>query len=248
MELSFIIPALNEEKVIANCINSIKSQIAPYLEIIVIDNNSTDKTPIISKDLGCKVYKEEKRGISYARNRGAKYAKGDVLCFVDADCVLSKYWVHEATQTLTNSKVLAVSGINIFEHKKLLKKYYYNIYTVLVYGFVLFSTNILQKPYISGNNLAIRKGVFFRLGGFEPVVGEDFWFSKKFWSLYGNKTKINLKMKVYLSSRGFEAAGFIRTLILWSKSTLKRTSQEGYTYKNKNLTLRRKIVVKSGRM
>ncbi len=90
LTFSFIIPALNEEDLIAECINSIKRQKKVVGEIIMVDNGSKDKTAEIAKKLGCKVVKEEKRGVSHARNKGAKLAKGDILCFIDADGVLSK--------------------------------------------------------------------------------------------------------------------------------------------------------------
>src|SRR4030043_1595511 len=87
-KFSFIIPAFNEEKLIGECVESIKNQTEKADEIIVVDNNSLDLTSKIAKRLGCRVVKEEKQGISEARNRGAYLASGDVLCFVDADGVV----------------------------------------------------------------------------------------------------------------------------------------------------------------
>jgi len=122
LTFSFIIPALNEEDLIADCIKSIKRQKKVVDEIIVVDNGSKDKTAEIAGKLGCKVVKEEKRGISYARNKGAKLAKGDILCFIDADGVLSKDWLKEARKVLSNKKVQAVDGLFIFSHQNILKR------------------------------------------------------------------------------------------------------------------------------
>jgi len=96
MKYSFIIPAYNEEDYISNCIKSIKNQTPKDFEIIVVDNGCTDKTSDIAKKLGSRVVKETKRSLSLARNKGAQVSRGDFLCFVDADGILSKNWLLEA--------------------------------------------------------------------------------------------------------------------------------------------------------
>jgi len=232
MRFSFIIPAFNEEKEIPKCVNSIKTQKTPPLEIIVVDNNSYDNTYEIAKKLGCVVIKEKNQGISIARNAGAKIAKGDILCFVDADSVLDNNWTSEALKTLNDPKILTVTGLNIFKGEKL-AKIKFNSYTFLAYLNNIISSKVFGKTYLAGNNFAIRKGVFKKVGGFEPFLAEDIWFSKKFWAVEGSKAKINLKMRINISSRGFETAGYIKTLLIWAKSFFIKIPQKGYTYKTK---------------
>ena len=235
MKFSFVIPALNEEKYISKCINSIKKQINKNDEIIIVDNGCQDKTTEIAKKLGCVIVKEKNKGISHARNKGAKQAKGDILCFIDADGVINKNWLKEAREKLSDTKLMAVSGINIFCHPKLTKKIIYNTYTLVIYLFLIIFKILTGKSFLPGNNLAIRKDIFNQLKGFEPFVAEDYWFSKKFWKLRNNKAVLSLKMIIYYSSRGFDQAGFLKTIICWSKSLLRKTGQEKYDYKNKNL-------------
>src|SRR3972149_10557322 len=108
MKFSFIIPALNEEKYIGACIRSIKNQLEEGDEIIVVDNGSHDRTTQIAKSLGCRVLKEKNNGLSHARNRGAREARGNVLCFIDADSIVSDEWLRRAKTALRKTKNKAV--------------------------------------------------------------------------------------------------------------------------------------------
>lgn len=232
MKFSFIIPVFNEERYIKACIRSIKKQAAEDFEIIVVDNGCRDKTIKIAEKLGVRTIKENKSGISFARNCGALASKGDIYCFIDADGLLSKNWLSEVTKSLSDSRIKAVSGLNIFTAKSFLKKLLYNIYTVIVYGIVVLLSLIFSKTCLVGNNLAIKKELFWKLGGFEPVIGEDYWLSKKFWKLKDKKAKINPQAIIWYSARGFEAKGFLKTIYFWIKQTTKKTTQAGYNYRS----------------
>lgn len=94
--LSFIIPTLNEEKNIANCINSISRAMhnTPY-EIIISDNGSNDKTREIASKIGAIVVIDTKATIGGLRNLGAKTSKGHILIFIDADVCISFDWLEQ---------------------------------------------------------------------------------------------------------------------------------------------------------
>lgn len=88
--LSIIIPAYNEERNIEKCIMSIVNQPYSNYEVLIIDNNSTDHTLNICNKLGREnkniyVYSEFQKGVSAARNKGLKLAKGNYVMFVDGD-------------------------------------------------------------------------------------------------------------------------------------------------------------------
>src|SRR5262245_56045317 len=87
--VSFIVPALNEEKHIGACLESIcRLEMIPEIsgiEMIVVDNHSTDRTSAISREMGAQVLKVAPESPSRARNAGAAAARGDWLAFVDAD-------------------------------------------------------------------------------------------------------------------------------------------------------------------
>jgi len=82
MKISIVIPCYNEEKTIEKVIRNIPQEV---FEIIVVDNNSTDKTAEIAKKLGVKVVKEKKQGYGYALQRGFKEAQGDIIVTLDGD-------------------------------------------------------------------------------------------------------------------------------------------------------------------
>jgi len=81
--VSVVIPAYNEEKGIKK---TVKDFSKPYVdEIVVVDNNSTDKTVSIAKQSGAKLVNEKKQGYGYAIRRGLKEAKGDIIILTEGD-------------------------------------------------------------------------------------------------------------------------------------------------------------------
>jgi len=91
-KISLVIPAYNEEKYIRPTLESVKRARILYektmkekVEIIVVDNDSTDKTADIAREYGCEVVHFKEHNIAAVRNAGAKKAKGDYIAFVDAD-------------------------------------------------------------------------------------------------------------------------------------------------------------------
>ena len=98
-KLSVIICTYNRVELLGKCVNSLMTQTArkENYEIIVIDNNSTDNTAdlirkikIINSNL--RYVKEANQGLSYARNRGWKEAKGEYIAYIDDDCKADNNW------------------------------------------------------------------------------------------------------------------------------------------------------------
>jgi len=83
--ISVIIPTFNRFQFLLEAIESVESQSYPNLEIIVVDDGSTDKTSTISNKENLKYIFQKNQGPSAARNTGAKIAKGDWLAFLDSD-------------------------------------------------------------------------------------------------------------------------------------------------------------------
>ena len=95
---SLVIPAWNEAAYLPRLLDTVDAARACYrggasaIEVIVADNASTDATAEIARSRGCRVAHVEQRRIACARNGGAAVARGDLLCFVDAD-----YRIHPET-------------------------------------------------------------------------------------------------------------------------------------------------------
>src|SRR3989344_7129004 len=109
--LSIIIPTLNEEKYLPKLLDSIKNQGFKDYEIIVADHSSKDKTRQIAKKYGCRIVNGGKPPI--ARNNGAKIAKGNILFFIDADCIIGKDFFKKSLNEI-GGKNLDVAGCYVW--------------------------------------------------------------------------------------------------------------------------------------
>lgn len=116
--VSIIIPAYNAYLHIDNCIHSIVNQTYNDLEIIIINDGSTDKTlDLLNKwrvlDKRIKVLNQENSGVSNSRNIGIKISTGDYLAFVDSDDTISKYYIEFLIKSkLENSCDLSICRIS----------------------------------------------------------------------------------------------------------------------------------------
>jgi glycosyltransferase involved in cell wall biosynthesis len=120
MKISIVVPAFNEEKLIAASLSSINSAAESFkklkweVELIVCDNNSTDRTAELARQAGAIVVFEPVNQIGRARNRGASVATGDWLLFIDADSHPSTELFRDVAATIEPGGVLAGgSTVNI---------------------------------------------------------------------------------------------------------------------------------------
>lgn len=106
MKISIIIPTYNEEGVVGKCLESLSRQTYKDLEIIVVDDGSTDKT--VSKcqmpNAKCQILRQEHKGPGAARNMGAKEARGEILVFVDADMTFESDFIEKLVEPIISGK------------------------------------------------------------------------------------------------------------------------------------------------
>lgn len=94
-KISIVLPVYNVETYLAPCLESLVSQNFPNMEIIAVNDGSTDRSPEILKDFQSrfpekiKIFTTENKGVSHARNYGASMASGEYLWFVDSDDFIS---------------------------------------------------------------------------------------------------------------------------------------------------------------
>jgi glycosyltransferase involved in cell wall biosynthesis len=174
LELSFIIPALNEERNIQRTINAIKKAVGNQShEIIVSDNGSEDRTAEMARDSGARVISDGEATIASLRNAGAKVATGSLLVFIDADVQLEADWLRALKQEMiiwpadnlivTGNTCLVPSGSSFIQRNwfaKLTKT----------------ATN-----YINSGHLITSREMFDRIGGFNENLktAEDYDFCQR---------------------------------------------------------------------
>ncbi len=163
--ISVVIPAYNEEKYLPQCLEALKLQTYPKdrFEIIVVDNNSKDKTVQIAKAAGAKVITETEQGHVYALNAGMISAKGEIIASTDADTRVKKDWLQIIEKVFQDQEVVAVTGPAWYSSKSKIKrnlvKYSYYIYLKLHFA--------VGKPSLSGLNLAVRRKAFVQIKGLD---------------------------------------------------------------------------------
>lgn len=175
IDISVVIPAYNEQELLPLCLKSLQNQdFKGSYEIIVVDNNSTDKTAQIAKKLGARVFKERRRGIAFARQTGFEAARGKVIASTDADTVPNLDWLKIIWLTFQKSAgIAAITGpIDFFGQTKR-RLFLINIFSPVTRFFGWMFT---AKSHIWGANFAIKKSVFEKIGGFDTrlAIGEDY--------------------------------------------------------------------------
>ena len=111
--VSIIVPAYNEEKVIARTIDALIEADYPNKEIIIVDDGSTDRTLSIAlgyKKYGVKVYHKENSGKWSAINYGLKFARGEIIVVIDADSIVGRDALKELVKGFSDPNVVAVCG------------------------------------------------------------------------------------------------------------------------------------------
>lgn len=172
MRVSVIIPALNEEKNIEATLKAVRNQdYKGPIELIVADGHSTDKTVQISEKYANKVVMETTRTIAAGRNAGAKAARGDLLLYTDADTIVESAWVRKMVGAFKDPQVVAAFGMIKPIGANPIEKW---MLTSSVWFAATF-LNFLRMDYTYGNNMALRKSAFDKIGGFDIylVTGED---------------------------------------------------------------------------
>ena len=162
MKISIIIPAYNEEKLLAATLRSIREAQSGFTEegwdaeIVVCDNNSTDRTAELAREAGAKVVFEPVNQIGRARNTGAAGASGDWLVFVDADSHPSAELFADVAAAVRSGRVLA-GGSTVCLEKG------YPIVSLITGGWNLFSR--FQK-WAAGSFIFCEAAAFREIGGF----------------------------------------------------------------------------------
>lgn len=198
-KISVVIPAHNEEENIGKCIESILENDYPYKQVIVVDDGSTDGTYAVAnryKD-SVLVVRRARSGLkAYALNYGLKFAEGNIIVVLDADTIMSRDALERIAAHFSEESLIAGCGnLRVLNSDdNLLTKLQSYEYIV---GFeigrrlqAMFRT-ILILP---GATSVFRKKILDSIGGYDPMLGEDFDLTLK---LHKIKGKLDFLPEVY---------------------------------------------------
>jgi glycosyltransferase involved in cell wall biosynthesis len=210
MDYSIIVPALNEERRIRRCLESIRAQrTTRSYEVIVSDSGSSDRTVEIARGYADKVHVCGERGTARARNEGARLAAGDVLVFIDSDTEVMPDYLETIGHAFEDPDLLACSCAFRFGKQSprlLFAEYVTNTYYV--------TRSILRGTTLPGFNVCIRREVFEKIGGFRLCHLEDLDMSIKLRKM--GRTRYLPRRIAITSPRRIEQDGLYGTLKYYS--------------------------------
>ena len=174
VSISIIIPALNEEKMIGRCLESLTrlAFACDRFEVLVVDNGSRDKTLATAESfkdcLNLKILQQAGVRISALRNLGARSAAGDILAFLDADCLAPTNWL-DRIFTLARQDGAGVLGAHYLlpEDSSWVGRTWHRYQEAPKSG---------EVSHVPAGDLIMRREDFLRLGGFDETIqtNEDY--------------------------------------------------------------------------
>ncbi|MEV7661373.1 glycosyltransferase family 2 protein [Paenarthrobacter sp. NPDC089316] len=223
--VSVIVPGYNEAVVIGTCVESILASRYLKLEVILVDDGSTDSTAAIMAGLAdrnprVRFLSQVNAGKGAALNLGIAAAKGEILLFVDADGIFAPDTVSSMLEGFDHPEVGAVCGDDRPVNLDRLQTMMLTILSHVGTGLVRRALSLLHcLPIVSGNIGAFRSELVQHMGGFdEETLGEDLELT---WRIYraGYRVRFQPKALVYAESPS-TLGGLWRQRVRWARGLL----------------------------
>ncbi len=216
-EISFVVPAYNEETLLPHCLAAIATEIAGSAcdaEIVVVDNASTDRTREIALATpGVRLIEEQERGLVPARRAGYRAARGRLIANIDADTIIPKGWIARAeAEFARDPDLVGLSGPYVYYDSpravRMVAACFYRCAFVayLVVRFVMHAGSMMQ-----GGNFIVRRDAIERAGGFESefrFYGEDTDLARRLSKV--GAVKFSFRLYAFSSGRRFAGEGVVR--------------------------------------
>ena len=163
--VSFVIPVRNDASRLRRCLATVTANDYPreLLEILVVDNESTDGSGQVGIEAGARVLTSSARSVAELRNGAARQARGSILAFVDADHEISRGWVRAAVDVLSADDIGATGAPCLTDPSpNWVQRQYDAMRSRLV--------RREEVPWLGSGNLAVKKPVFDSIGGFDASL------------------------------------------------------------------------------
>jgi len=212
--VSIVVIVYNMRETISHCLKSLEELDYPIekYEIIVVDGGSDDGTQDIVKNFDANLVVEKRSGRGLARNVGIKLAKGDIVAFIDADCIAARDWLSMHIRNHFDKSIGAVGGSIINPNANL------NIFTLAYHceNFAEFDERAPKRfmYHVPTCNASFKKSVLEKMGLFEEKANhyEDFILSHKILE-NGYKILFDPSAKVYHLEKELSAIDYVKNEI-----------------------------------
>lgn len=205
--ISVIVPVFNAEKYLERCINSISNQTHKNLEILLVNDGSTDSSKSIcetlaKKDTRIKLFNQENRGSSIARNTGLDNATGDFISFVDSDDYIENVMLKKMLELLIKHDIEVVE---IERNSESDNKVFDNSFTIE--DAVKATERIIKTTSFQVWKRLYKKSVVEKMRFIPNIIHQDVFFTI---DVINNVSSIGfLNSKLYIYNR--ESMGIIRS-------------------------------------
>ena len=153
--VSVVVPARDDAVALARCLDLLAVQTVAPLEVVVVDNGSTDGTARVARERGARVVAEAVVGIPQAAARGYDEARGEVVARLDADSRPGPRWVERVVDQLDDPTLDAVTGVGIFHDAPVGTRWLLSLlYLGAYYGFTHLA---LGHTTLWGSSMAFRR-------------------------------------------------------------------------------------------
>lgn len=199
LTLTIVIPVFNEQDHLSACLSAIGGQTIAPDEVLVVDNNSTDK----SVEIAChfpfvKLLRAKRQGVLFARNKGFNSAIGDVICRIDADTILPPRWIEQVRSLMNNQDYDALTGpVNYYDMPLPETNHHPDHWMrASIYNWSP------KSPFLFGSNMAIRRPAWNAMS--QKVCADTFMHEDLDLAihLYKNGYKILYSNKVLAGASG----------------------------------------------
>ncbi|MBU6447875.1 glycosyltransferase [Patescibacteria group bacterium] len=221
--ITVVIPAYNEEQYIGACLQSLNKQdFSGSCEIIVVDNNSTDRTAQVAEKYGAKVIKENRPGVSYARQTGFDSANSPIIASTDADSTVPANWLSTIAKKFSdNSELVEFGGLYHLYSGPITARMFFLLLAPFIWKL---DKRAMHGWSIPGVNMAVRKIAFEKIGGFrtELHINEDAMLSQDMKKI--GKVELDPYFCVKTSGRRYRN-GLLAGLAAYTPNTLARIAR-----------------------